>query len=412
MKCSMAYGLGVFLVVGNLSVNPAYAQSVELPGESFHITLDQLPAPEPDTDVFNPPDVVPRRAIDTPLVPEGFAANLFAENLSHPRWMTVAANGDVLLAESAEGRITLLRDTDGDGAADIIAPFARGYQRPHGLAIVGGELFVADQQAVWRLPYQPGDMEGRGRVPVTAQGALGPPNGHWTRNIVFAPDLTTFFVAVGSRRNLAIEAEPRATVQRFDSGGANQITFAGGLRNAVGIAFHPETDELYVVVNERDGYGDEMVPDYLTRIRQGEFFGWPYAYLGPNPDPEFGAERPDLVEVTTAPDVLFQAHSAPIGLVFYDGAQFPAAYQGDAFVAFRGSWNRGEPTGYKIVRVPFEGGRPLGTYENFATGFWRAGDTQAEVFGRPAGLAIAADGSLLIADDAGRAVWRISYVGE
>ncbi len=406
VRCKAVFLLAV------LSASPVFAQSVELPGEQFHIAAEDLPAPLPGSGAFNPPDVVPRRAIDAPLVPEGFEVNLFAEGLSHPRWMLVAPNGDIILAESSEGQLTLLRDADGDGVAELVTPFARGYQRPHGMAFHGGDLYVADQQAVWRLPYQYGATEGRGRVPVTDQGALGPPNGHWTRNIVFAPNAESFFVAIGSRRNIDEEPEPRATVQRFDADGGNQITFAGGLRNPVGIAFHPDTDELYVVVNERDGYGDDLVPDFLTRVQQGEFYGWPYAYLGPHADPEFGDRRPDLVEITSTPDVLFQAHSAPIGLVFYDGPQFPETYHGDAFVAFRGSWNRGEPTGYKIVRVPFENGRPTGGYENFATGFWRAGDTQAEVFGRPTGLAIAADGSLLIADDAGRAVWRVSYVGD
>ncbi len=402
------------LLVATISLMPtaALAQSVELPGEQFFVRFDDLPLPGTGSGSFNPPDVVPRRAIDAPLVPAGFEVNLFAEGLSHPRWMTVASNGDVILAESSEGKLTLLRDADGDGVAELITTLARGYQRPHGLSIQNGTLYVADAQAVWRVPYDDGATQVRGRVPHTARGALGPSTGHWTRNIIFAPNVESFFVAIGSRRNLEIEAEPRATVQRFDADGQDQITFAGGLRNPVGIAFHPDTDELYVVVNERDGYGDDLVPDYLTRIQQGEFFGWPYAYLGPHADPDYGDRRPDLVEITTVPDVLFQAHSAPLGLVFYDGEQFPADYSGDAFVAFHGSWNRGEPTGYKIVRVPFENGRPLGGYENFATGFWRAGDSRAEVYGRPVGLAIAADGSLLVADDAGRAVWRISYVGE
>ena len=197
--------------------------------------------------------------------------------------------------------------------------------------------------------------------------------------------------------------------QVFDLDGGGQRTFASGLRNPVGIAFRPGGDALYVVVNERDGVGDEMVPDYLTRIEDGDFFGWPYAYLGPNPQPGYGDRRPDLVARTKLPDVLFRSHSAPIGLVFYDGKSFPDDYRGDAFVALRGSWNAAVPRGYMIVRVPFEDGRPAGGYQVFATGFWERGENTASVWGRPAGLAVAADGSLLIADDTGGVIWRISY---
>ena len=197
----------------------------------------------------------------------------------------------------------------------------------------------------------------------------------------------------------------------FDEVGGNQATFASGLRNPIGIDFHPDTAELYVVVAERDGMGDELVPDYFTRIRDGEFFGWPYAYIGPNPQPLLGEQRPDLVAASREPDVLFQSHSTPLGLVFYDGSSFPAGYRGDAFVALHGSFNTAEPRGYMVVRVPFEGGRPLGYYEAFATGFWVSGEDTANVVGRPVGLAVAKDGSLLVADDGGNRIWRISYDG-
>ena len=244
---------------------------------------------------------------------------------------------------------------------------------------------------------------------MTPRGAFGSPGGHWTRNLVFSRDGRRFFVAVGSRANLAEEPAPRATVQVFDADGSGQRTYASGLRNPVGIAFYPGTDDLYVVVNERDGLGDELVPDYLTRVRDGDFFGWPYAYLGANPQPGFADRRPGLVARSKRPDVLFRSHSAPIGLVFYDAGQFPREYRGDAFVALRGSWNASRPRGYMVARVPFENGRPAGAYEAFATGFWAAGERRARVWGRPAGLAIAADGSLLIADDTGGVVWRVSY---
>ena len=191
--------------------------------------------------------------------------------------------------------------------------------------------------------------------------------------------------------------------------GQHVDSFASGLRNPVGIAFRPGTDDLYVVVNERDGLGDGLVPDYFTRIQSGEFFGWPYAYSGPHPAPTWGARDPDLVALTKAPDLMFQAHSAPLGLVFYDGQQFPEEFHGDAFVALHGSWNSAQPTGYKVVRIPFGADGPAEYYENFVTGFWLRGTSPAQVFGRPVGLAVAADGSLLIADDTSQTIWRVSY---
>jgi len=389
-----------------------WAQDALEPGAYVEIQFDNLPAPAPGTGVRNSPETVARSENDGLRVPPGFTANLFAEGLAHPRWMTVAPNGDVLLAETREGRITILRDEDGDGVADVIETFASGYQRPHGLAIRNGYLYVADLQAVWRVPYVVGALSARGREPVTSQGALGSASGHWTRNIAFSADGEHIYVAIGSRGNLGEEAEPRATVQRFLADGTEQITFGGGLRNPVGIAVHPRSGELYVVVNERDGYGDDLVPDYLTRVQEGEFFGWPYAYLGPHPDPEWGDVRPDLVEATLEPDVLFQAHSAPVGLLFYDADQFPARYHEGAFVSHRGSWNSSRPTGYRLVFVPFADDRPIGGYEVFADGFRRGGEERAQVWGRPTGLAVLNDGSLLVADDTGGTVWRISYTGD
>lgn len=388
----------------------AAADPQEQPGTRFQVSPGDLPAPYATPAVSNSPRVVGRPAGARLRVPEGFAANLFAADLEHPRWMAVAENGDVFLAEPRAGEITLLRDADGDGRAEQRTTFADGFERPHGLAFHRDHLYVADIERVWRIPYRAGDLEARGeRAPVTAPEALGSGRGHWTRNIAFHPDGSRFFVAIGSRGNIAEEAVPRATVQVFDADGSGQRTFAAGLRNPVGIAFRPGSADLYVVVNERDGLGDGLVPDYLTRVEEGGFYGWPYAYIGGNPQPGFAERRPDLVEKTLVPDLLFESHSAPIGLVFYDAEQFPADYRGDAFVALRGSWNANAPRGYKVVRVPFVDGAPEGGYENFATGFWLAGSDQAAVWGRPAGLAVAKDGSLLIADDTGKSVWRVSY---
>ncbi|MGH6718379.1 MAG: PQQ-dependent sugar dehydrogenase [Alphaproteobacteria bacterium] len=391
------------------SAGPGTDQDI---GQTFRLDPADLPPPGATESVANGAVVVARPADATLRVPAGFAANLFAEGLGHARGMTVAANGDVLLAQTRDGRVALLRDADGDGRAETIQTFLDDLAAPHGLAIRDGHLFIADLAGIWRVPYTPGDETARAPPErLTARGAFGGTRGHWTRNLAFAPDGRHVVVAIGSRGNAGEEDPPRATVQIFDADGGNQRTFAAGLRNPVGIAFHPDTGELYVVVNERDGLGDGLVPDYLTRVQDGDFFGWPYAYIGPNPDPDFGTLRPDLVAVAKVPDVLFQSHSAPLGLVFYDADQYPADYRGDAFVALHGSWNSSRPTGYKVVRVPFDNGRPTGGYDNFAVGFWVAGEATAEVWGRPAGLAVAADGSLLVADDVGGTIWRIAYVG-
>ena len=387
---------------------PAAAQD-QAPGVRYEVLADDMPA-SPSASATNPPRLIARPADARPMVPPGFAANLFAAGLDHARWMAVAENGDVFLAEPGAGKITLLRDADGDGAAEFRTTFAAGLDRPHGLAIEGGYLYVGTPRRILRFAYRIG-QERADSPPqaVTAEGALGNGQGHSTRNIAFSDDGSNLFIAVGSRANSAIEAAPRATVQELAAGERTLATFATGLRNPVGIAVHPATAELYVVVNERDGLGDGLVPDYLTHLARGGFYGWPYAYIGANPDQVFGKARPDLVERTLVPDVLFQSHSAPLGLVFYDAEQFPAAYRGDAFVALHGSWNAAAPVGYMVVRVPFEDGRPAGHYQSFATGFWAAGEHTALVWGRPAGLAVAADGSLLIADDVGQVIWRVSY---
>lgn len=384
------------------------------PGTRFEVRPGDLPAPYATPSVGNGSRLIERPAGVLPRVPEGFAVNIFAEGFAAPRWLAVAPGGEVFLTEPSEGRVSLLRDDDGDGVADFIAPFAEGFRRPHGLAVRPGALYVADLRAVWRLAYEPGDRTPRGAPePITPPGALGRGGGHWTRNLAFAPDGGRFFVAIGSAGNIAEEAAPRATVRVFEAdssgGGSGGRSFATGLRNPVGIAFYPGSERLFVVVNERDGLGDELVPDYLTGVAEGDFLGWPYAYTGRNPQPGFAELRPDLVARSKAPDLLFRSHSAPLGLVFYDGASFPAAYRGDAFVALRGSWNAATPRGYMVVRVPFERGRPAGGYEAFMTGFWHGGATTAEVWGRPAGLAVAADGSLLVADDSGGVIWRVSY---
>ncbi len=389
---------------------PAAAEPVT-PGTYFEVDGDALPPPYASESVSARPQTVPRPEGALLQVPEGFDVTLFVDGLEHPRWMAVAPNGDVILAEPRPGHLRRLRDADGDGVAEVNEVFLDGLDLPHGLAFLGDSLYVADSEGVWRLTYDPGAARATVAAErITARGAFGGGGGHWTRNLAIHPDGERFYVAIGSVGNLAEEPSPRATVQEFRLDGSGQRTFASGLRNAVGIAFYPGSDHLYVVVNERDGMGDELVPDYLTRLQEGGFYGWPYAYVGQHPQPGFAERRPDLVAASLVPDLLFRSHSAPLGLVFYEGGSFPADYRGDAFVALHGSWNAGEPRGYMVVRVRFAEGQPSGGYEAFATGFRLdsgEGGGRAEVWGRPAGLAVAADGSLLIADDVSGSVWRI-----
>jgi glucose/arabinose dehydrogenase len=400
------------------ALSSAVASAAEAPGDKFLVTPADMPEPfaTPASparfEAFPRPSAEQLGTTDLLELPAGFEWNLFAEGLDHARWMAAAPNGDIFLAESNEGKITVLRDADGDGRAELIETYDDSYERPHGLAFHDGALYVGERRGIWRIPYTDGDTGAQERRMITGPDpfVLGAREGHWTRNLAFnaAGEL---FVAVGSSNNVVIDTDPRATIARVNDDGTLTV-FASGLRNPVGVAFYPGTDDLYTVVNERDGYGDGLVPDYLTLVQEGGFYGWPYSYIGSHPDPQFGDQRPDLVAAAIEPDVLFASHSAPLGLVFYDDDQFPEYYRGGAFVALHGSWNSSVPTGYKVVYVPFENRRPAGGYENFALGFRFSGETPAQVIGRPVGLVVANDGSLLIADDVGQAIWRVTYTGD
>jgi glucose/arabinose dehydrogenase len=380
------------------------------PGQKFDIQIKDLPKPYATPGVDNHSNPFPRPSGALPEVPPGFAVEIYASGFKSPRFMAVAPNGDVFLADIYAGRIDLLRET---GGKIVVTTFAEGFDRPHGLALARDALYVGDVKAVWRLPYADGATRAATRSKVTSTPDLWPNGYHITRDLAI-DSKGTLYVAAGSAGNVEEDPPGRAAVSTVAPDGSLK-SFATGLRNPVGIAFYPGTDDLFVTVNERDGYGDEMVPDYLTHLKPGGFYGWPYAWLGAHPDPDWGARRPDMIARAIAPDLLFHAHSAPLGLVFYEGAQFPSVYKGDAFVALHGSWNSGAPTGYKVVRVPFRNGRPAGGYENFVTGFWNGASkpgAPAQVWGRPAGLAVAKDGSLLIADDVGKVVWRVRYMGK
>lgn len=381
-------------------------------GDIVHLRVEDLPKPYATPAVSNQAESI-RRPGDQPLrVPQGFAVTLFRDKVDHARNLIGLPNGDILVAQQRPGTLTLLRDADGDGKAELAQVWAGEFDRPYGLAFHDGAVYVGDLAGVWRLPWTAGAAKAGERKRITPEGAFGRRGGHNTRTVVISPDGKRIYVGIGSDGNIAEEPEPRATIQEFAIDGSGQRTFAAGLRNAVGIAFKPGSNDLYTVVNERDGLGDLLVPDYLTRVQSGGFYGWPYSYLGSNPQPDYAEKRPDLVKKAIVPDVLFQSHSAPLGLAFGDATNFPARFKAGAFVALHGSWNRSDPTGYKVVFVPFENGKPTGAYETFAAGFWVPGGTEnASVWGRPSGLAVGKDGALYIADDFG-AVWRIAYRGK
>lgn len=386
--------------------------------QSIRININSLPKPFATQSASKSPQVVAIPDNPTLRVPNGFVVNVFAENLNAPRWLALTPSGEVLVTETPANRILLLRDTNGDGVADVRKSFAtaeNGLNIPFGMAFAGNSFFVGNTNEVLRFPYQKGQQEIPGKGQKITDLTPGGYRQHWTRNVVASPDGKKLYVSIGSRSNVDVEELPRASVQVMNLDGSNRQTFAFGLRNPVGLDFHPQTKELYTTVNERDGIGDDLVPDFLTRIRQGEFYGWPFAYLTPNKlDPRRStngkSDRPDLAAKTQTPDVLFQAHSAALGLQFYDGKTFPQKYRNGAFVAFRGSWNRDQGTGYKIVFVPFNNGRPVGDYEDFLTGFL-LNPKVPTVWGRPVGVLVLPDGSLLFTEEANNRIYRVQYRG-
>ncbi len=391
----------------------------DAPGVEHRISLQDLPPDYATPSAFNSPRVVASPKGARPDVPKGFEAELYATGFANPRYLLTAPNGDIFVTESSANAIRVLRDSDNDGRAEINEVFATGLKRPFGLAFYppgpsAEFLYVANTNGIVRFPYRDGDLKARGKpvhVADLSSGGRLTGGGHWTRDIVFSKDGRKLFASVGSKTNVDDEtSEPeereRARIFQFNPDGSDRKVYAWGLRNAVGIAIHPETGELWASVNERDGLGDDLVPDYITGVREGGFYGWPWYYLGKHQDPRHRGARPDLADKVLTPDVLVQAHSAPLNLVFYEGDQFPEVYRGDAFVALHGSWNRAKRTGYKVVRVPLDQGKPRGVYEDFLTGFVTP---EGNVWGRPVGLTVARDGSLLVSEDGNNSIWRVTY---
>jgi glucose/arabinose dehydrogenase len=405
--------------------------SMRIAAVGLAILLQQLPPPFHTPWYRKPTRVVPMPEAHQLTVPAGFAVNIFADKLQFARFMAVSASGDLFLAEPVRGagQVTILRDADGDGVAESRYTFASGLNRPFGLAFWKDFLYVGNNDSVVRFRYAAGqtaadgaperivdlppsdaalDQDTANRLKIDLNQTRG--YNHWTRNVVFNPAGTKMYVTVGSSTNATPESDPRrAAISEYNPDGSAHRIFAGGLRNPVGLAYYPGTDTLWTAVNERDHLGDDLVPDFVTSVRDGGFYGWPYSYLGQHVDPTVTSPRPELVAKAIAPDVLLPSHSAALGLLFYTGAQFPAAYRNSAFVALHGSINRSTLSGYSVVRVPFKDGKPTGPPEDFLTGFVARDDEEKQAWGRPVGLQQMPDGALLVSDDGGNRIWRVSY---
>ena len=376
----------------------------------YDIRPNQLPRPYHTTSAGNPPRVVKRPPNAKLYAPQGFHIELWASNFNEPRNMVLSPNGDVFVACMSGSEIAVLRDTNKDGKPDQRWVFADGLRGPFGLAFRGNHLYAGNTDAIVRFDYKPGQTTASG--PPTQIAKL-PRGGHSTRNVIFNRDGSKMYVAVGSDSNVDDEtSQPlRAAISEWNPDGTGMRIFGSGLRNPIGLAWNPANGTLWTTVNERDGLGDDLVPDYITEVKPGAFYGWPFSYIGKNEDPRRKGERPDLVAKAIVPSVLIQSHSAPITMQFYTGSMFPERYRGGAFVALHGSWNRDQRTGYKIIHVPFKNGQPSGGYDDFVIG-WAPDPDSREVWGRPAGLLVLPDGSLLIADDGSEVIWRVTYDGK
>jgi glucose/arabinose dehydrogenase len=403
----------------------------DAPGARRLITPADLPAPFATHSTANMSQHEARTGAEIPKAPSGFAVEQFATGLNMPRVLRVAPNGDIFVAETGTGSVRVFHPAASSGPAKGEV-FAVGLQRLYGIAFypAGSDpkfVYVASPDSVVRFPYRSGDMKASG--PAEKIASLPGGGGHWTRDLAFSPDDKTLYVSVGSGSNVyegvphadqvSIAEAPigasfgdearRADVLAFDPDGRHERVYATGIRNCSRLAVQPATGALWCAVNERDGLGDDLPPDYVMHVAEGAFYGWPWYYLGDHQDPRHKDERADLANAITTPDVLIQAHSAPLAIAFYGAGQFPSEYKGDAFVTLHGSWNRAKRTGYKVVRLVMKDGKPTGEYEDFLVGF--VGDDKS-VWGRPVGVAVTHDGSLLVSDDGSGSIWRVSYKGK
>ncbi len=387
----------------------------EKPGTMRHLTLRDLPAPFATQSASSPPRVVARPEKAWPKAPKGFKVSRYAAGLNNPRLMRTAPNGDIFLAETNGGDIKVFRGLTPDDKAQQVQVFATGLNTPFGIAFypLGPDpqwVYVANMDSVVRFPYHNGDLTSTGPPQHLADLASG--GHHRSRDVQFSPDGKKMFVSVGSQENVddTPAEKNRAAIIEYNPDGSGSRIYASGVRNAVGLAVNPTTGELWCSVNERDGLGNNLVPDYITHVQEGGFYGWPWWYMGGHQDPRLPEAHPELKDRVITPDVILQPHNASLQMTFYDGKQFPAEYQGDIFAAEHGSWNRSPRAGYEVIRVPLhQTGRATGEYEDFLTGFVVDDDN---VWGRPVGVTVAPDGSLLVSDDASGSIWRVTYTGK
>jgi glucose/arabinose dehydrogenase len=389
----------------------------EEPGKSRKITLADLPAPYATSSAGNAPTLVARPDGALPKAPPGFKVNLYADGFDTPRVIRVAPNGDIFLAESGNGQIRVFRGMTADGKPKQTTVFAKHLDHPYGIAFypLGPNpqwVYIGDTNAVVRFPYHSGDLQARGPAQHIVDLPHGP--GHWTRDVAFSLDNKTMYVAVGSGSNVddpdTTPAEKdRANILAFNPDGSNMRIYASGIRNPSGIAIDPKSGQLWTTVNERDGLGDNLVPDYITSVREGGFYGWPWWYMGGHQDPRHEGKHPELKDKVITPDVILQPHNASLQITFYEADRFPSDYRGDLFAAEHGSWNKATRVGYEVIRVPrHHTGKAGGEYEDFLTGFVLP---DGRVWGRPVSVTAAPDGSLLVTDDGSNSIWRVDYVG-
>lgn len=398
------------------------------------VRTDSLPQPYATPSVKNFSKVLGWPEGKTPVAPAGFVVTKFADSLENPRWIYILPNGDVLVAESSTesnvvkkagevlsgkaksgssssaNRITLLRDANQDGYSEFRKIFLENLRQPFGMLAIGEKFYVANTDGLMVFPFKPESSVALSTGKQIVSLPAGGYNNHWTRNIITNKNNSKIYISVGSGSNVAehgIDHEKRrANILEVNPDGSGERIYASGLRNPVGMDWAPGTQTLFTVVNERDELGDELVPDYLTSVQLGGFYGWPYFYFGSHEDPRIKSTDSSLKQRTIEPDLALGSHTASLGLAFYKGSSFPAKYQGGAFIGQHGSWNKAALSGYKVIFVPFSGGRPSGVPEDFLTGFI-ADSSKSEVFGRPVGVAEMKDGALLVADDAGNTIWCI-----
>lgn len=428
----LALGSAICFAACNSATKP------EEPANDLQSAVDVVELPEPfaTKSANNFSKVIGWPAEKTPFAPEGFTVKKFAGDLMNPRMIYVAKNGDIFVAESntevkgvkkvaaeisgkaksmktgnSANQIRLLRDKDGDGVAESSSVFLAGLNQPFGMLILDGHFYVANTDGIVRYPYKEGDSVISAKGTKIAALPAGGYNNHWTRNLIANADGSKIYVSVGSASNVAEhgmkEEERRAAILEMNPDGSGEKIYASGLRNPVGMDWAPGTNVLWTAVNERDGLGDELVPDYLAGVQPGGFYGWPWLYFGDKVDPRLEEEAKTLNKTALVPDVALGSHTASLGLAFYKAGNFPEKYKNGAFIGQHGSWNRSQLSGYKVVFVPFSNGKPSGNPEDFLTGF--IGDaSKSEVYGRPVGVAVSANGGLLVADDAGNTIWHVS----